>query len=656
MLLLALALVAATGGMRMGGVEAEEPLDISIQQIDDSGYPNVRLVISVTDSSGRPVTDLTDQDFRVTSAGTPLSVRDVGPVLNEDAGIGLVLAIDVSGSMQGVPLERAKEVSWRLVQQLSPSDGVAVLGFSDQVSVVLRFTADKGAVEEAIRTLVAGGNTALYAAVGEAADLAQRSDLPRVAVLLLSDGRDIASQGQSDRETSLEAARLSGVPFFVVGLGSDIDEDYLRQVAAASEAPFYLAPSPESLGELFDAISTMLRTQYVITFDGRSVPLSDQPSVTVMVERGEQAGQAQRNLPEGFLRPRATLAGIPEGPIDRAISVQASITAPRQVASVTFVFDGQEVHSAEQAPFELPLDPIDYTPGKHELKAVVTDVAGDVGEAEVTIEVAAVPPRVNILNAEQGAVVRGSLTLELDVRSQTPLAELRVLVDGQRVRADGEGRFRLDTETLGEGPRRLEVVAVDEAGSRGEAAVTLEFRPAAAGGGGMPWPAVVVPLAAVVAVAAALWYRRRRRRGQEPRPEGVLRPLPGPAPAPVPVEAAAGPEEPAPHPPRLRGVLTLANGADGPRRFVVAAEPVTIGSDLGCTIVLPDASGRVAPRAVRVWLREDKFMLHRLPRRANPMSGERGPRWAVLESGDEISVGPYRFSFEIADTTTSATL
>ncbi len=74
---------------------------------------------------------------------------------------------------------------------------------------------------------------------------------------------------------------------------------------------------------------------------------------------------------------------------------------------------------------------------------------------------------------------------------------------------------------------------------------------------------------------------------------------------------------------------------------------MTIGSDSGCTIVLADAGGRVAPREVRVWLREDKFMLHRLSRRPTTPPVDQQPAWAILEDGDEIRVGPFRLAFEI---------
>ncbi|MCH7873155.1 MAG: hypothetical protein IID33_15780, partial [Planctomycetes bacterium] len=63
-------------------------------------------------------------------------------------------------------------------------------------------------------------------------------------------------------------ARASGVPFFVVGLGTDIDEAYLRQLAQLTGARFYQAPSPDSLGQLFYSIATLLRTQYVLVLDG----------------------------------------------------------------------------------------------------------------------------------------------------------------------------------------------------------------------------------------------------------------------------------------------------------------------------------------------------------------------------------------------------
>jgi hypothetical protein len=413
-----------------------------------------------------------------------------------------------------------------------------------------------------------------------------------------------------------------------------------------TEARFYQAPSPDDLRELFDTIATLLRTQYVIAIDASSIP-DDEPSLAVVSESDGRLGRGERALPDDFFRPRVRLSGLPSEPVAALMSVRPQISAPRDVALVQYFIGERLVHSTDQAPFELSLDPIDHPVGQHELSVVVTDIRGDRGEARAAIEIASVPPRLNILNAQEGTVIRGHWALELDIKSQTPVASVQVSVGDESLQADERGRFYLDSAAFSEeGPHRLVVLVVDEAGGTAEAALTLELRhPVGGGGGRSPLVILVLGLAAVAATAV-LWYRRRRRH-REP-PVGVITPPPGGGPEPHPEAASAAEPLPSATTPAPRARLTLMDGPDSDERvFVVAGKPVTVGSDPGCTIVLADASGRVAPREVRVWPREDRFMLHRLPRRTSAPSRDQQPVWAVLEDGDEIRVGPYRLVFEI---------
>ena len=568
-------------------------------------------------------------------------------MLDTGTGIGVVLAIDVSGSMEGLPLERAKEVSREFVQQLSPADTVAVLAFSNRISVSQGFTSDTSAAIAAIESLAIGGDTALYTAVSEGTDLALRSDRPRKAVLLLSDGRDTGRQTSVSRDDSIEIARASGVPFFVVGLGAEIDEAYLKQLAQLTGARFYQAPSPDSLGQLFDNIATLLRTQYVLVIDGSNIPEADGLPLVVTAESDGRLGRGERALPDNFFHPRVHLSGLPTEAISTLVSLRAQISAPRDVAMVEYFIDGRPVHSADERPFDLPLDPIYYAAGQRELTVMVTDVRGDRGEAKGVIQIAALPPRLNILNAQEGTVIRGRWALELDVKSQTPLASVQVLVGDEPLQADERGRFHLDTTAFSEGRYRLVVQAVDEAGGASEMALNLELRyPVAGPDGSLLLALAIAGVVGLALLAILFWYWRRRRRRELQAGVTVPPPEPGPGPQPQAAPVTVSPL-PADTPPPPRARLTLMDEPSNERVFSVAGTPVTIGSDSGCTIVLADAGGRVAPRDVRVWLREDKFMLHRLSRRTTTPPADQQPAWAILEDGDEIRVGPFRFAFEI---------
>jgi hypothetical protein len=65
-----------------------------------------------------------------------------------------------------------------------------------------------------------------------------------------------------------------------------------------------------------------------------------------------------------------------------------------------------------------------------------------------------------------------------------------------------------------------------------------------------------------------------------------------------------------------------------------------------CQIVLTD-HGAIAPEHVRIWLRGNRYVLHHVGgmSRKTLVNGHEAD-WVVLDPGDEIAIGGYRFLFE----------
>jgi hypothetical protein len=266
-LLLLLAWAAISGPASLQGV-----LEARIDELNDSDLPVLRAAVTVTDAAGRPVAGLQREQFQAAAGDVSLAVTQVQSAADTNVPMGLVLAFDVSKSMEGPALEQAREAGRALIEQLLPIDQVAVLSFAANVQVLQPFTADRNVLLPAIDSLKASGDTALYQAVATSGYLAASSNLPRRAVVLLSDGEDFGGRSNVSRADSLEAIRQAGIPVFVVGLGGQIDRPYLEELAAAARTPLMLAPSPEELGALYSRIGEMLRQQYVVTIDASGTP------------------------------------------------------------------------------------------------------------------------------------------------------------------------------------------------------------------------------------------------------------------------------------------------------------------------------------------------------------------------------------------------
>ncbi len=297
----------------------EGSLQVRIEAVDASAFPQVQATVTVLDAAGRPIAGLPPEAFQASAGAQPVPISGVAGATDQGIPIAVVLGFDVSGSMAGDPLAQAKEAGELLVDQLGPADQVAVVAFADDVSLVQPLTGDRDALAAAIDGLSLGGNTALYDGVARSAELAAAAGLPRRAVVLLSDGTDFGGASTLDSEASLAAARASGVPFFVVGLGGFIDQPYLQELAAASRGQFTRAPSAEDLADLYRTIGDILRHQYVLTLDGAALPRGQTVGLRVTVSHDGALATAE--LPLAVPAPPAIIAPVvaPPEPVPAAL-------------------------------------------------------------------------------------------------------------------------------------------------------------------------------------------------------------------------------------------------------------------------------------------------------------------------------------------------
>ncbi|TMF08527.1 MAG: VWA domain-containing protein [Chloroflexi bacterium] len=275
------ALISITGGEGAGAQQADQ-VRVSV---DTQTYPRLQTTVTVLDGFGRPVTELNSQAFAVSVDGRPLPIQGLRTGQDPNAPAAVVLAFDTSGSMnEGDAIGQARQAGKALVSQLGPTDQVAVFTFSDSIQLVRDFTSDRGALIAAVDGITAAGNTALYDAVGAAVSTAARAPAQhRRAVVLLSDGKDEGSVSHIDRGGSLAGAQAAGFPFFAVGLGPSIDQAYLQDLTNGTHGQLLLAPSPQSLQSLYEAIGTTLRQQYILDVDASGVDAASAKTLRIEV-------------------------------------------------------------------------------------------------------------------------------------------------------------------------------------------------------------------------------------------------------------------------------------------------------------------------------------------------------------------------------------
>jgi len=273
--------------------------------VDVSAFPKVVVAVTVRDANGVPVTDLAAGAFEVNEdrAAQARSILAIEQAVNPEIPVGLVLVMDISGSMAGRPMEDAQSAALALLGNLGADDQVAFLAFADLVDLDVpdptreaSFTQDHDAIAVLVEDLEAAGGTPLYDALYKAVGWAETAPLGHRAVILFTDGVD---EGPGSRvasaETPIQGATRANVPVFTIGLGSRIDRGYLERVARTTGGFYQETPDSADLTQLFLNVLDRLKHQYVLAYDS-GLPAdgaTHRVQVTVRVGDRQAADEAE---------------------------------------------------------------------------------------------------------------------------------------------------------------------------------------------------------------------------------------------------------------------------------------------------------------------------------------------------------------------------
>jgi Ca-activated chloride channel family protein len=271
--LAAVALLAASAAMR-----AQERHAPSDYQLFRSGIELVTLHVTVTDKSHDYVTDLDPGDFAVFENGRR---QEVAFFQRSGFPLAVALLFDTSGSMQG-ELPALQRAAAGFVRALGPGDVASVMSFGDTVRILQDFTADRSALERAIRNAPAVGGTALNTAVYVAlmnvpATATEHIDgVPRRRVLvLLSDGHDTASLVAFDDVLALASRR--DVAIYSIRLepptpavrAPDGGRFALQRLASQTGGRAFFPRQRYALRTVFADIRRELASQYALAYEPR---------------------------------------------------------------------------------------------------------------------------------------------------------------------------------------------------------------------------------------------------------------------------------------------------------------------------------------------------------------------------------------------------
>ena len=281
------------------------------QQPFRAGVDLVSLNVTVSDGTGKYVTDLTDADFNVFEDGVK---QDVTFFNRTNLPIALSLLLDTSASMD-TKLPTAQEAAIGFAKRLRPQDLAEVIDFDSRVIVLQNFTNSAPELVSAIKKTSAGGSTSLYNAVYIALKdlkkvVAKNSEeIRRQAIVVLSDGEDTSSL--LPFEEVLDLAKRSETAIYAIGLrapdgpgtttkGFKEAEFVLRQFAQETGARSFFPNQLSELANVYGQISDELSSQYTVGYTSRN-PKRDGSWRRVVVRVTRQSMTARTKL--GYFAP-----------------------------------------------------------------------------------------------------------------------------------------------------------------------------------------------------------------------------------------------------------------------------------------------------------------------------------------------------------------
>jgi VWFA-related protein len=250
------------------------------------------LVPAIVTDRGRFVSGLKQQDFQLFEDGV---AQPLASLVSENAPLDLVLAVDVSGSMEHA-LDEVKSAVKQLLSKLRPGDAVTLLGFNDTTFVAAEREKDQQAREAAVDLLTSWGGTALYDATISALELVSR-EWGRKGVIIFSDGDDRHSLTR--REVAMARVQASDAMLYTIGFGAGATVPHLRSslesYARSTGGRAFFPGRMKELDGVFDQIVAELANQYVLSYSSTNLTQNGKwRDIKVKVRKGRYDIRARR--------------------------------------------------------------------------------------------------------------------------------------------------------------------------------------------------------------------------------------------------------------------------------------------------------------------------------------------------------------------------
>ena len=258
---------------------SQKRTSISIIELNTENFSEIVMDVSV-DSDIAMSAERLKSLLNLTDCGAEITDFTVEDISYDKTNI--ILVCDVSGSMDGSPIQDLKSAVSMFVNDKTDKEHIGLVTFASSVEEVYGLNSTVEELNAAAAALNASGGTNMYDAVIHAISMLEAENDAMNIIILMSDGNDGNSHSDASINSNICQPCVSdGIVLYSIGLGSSVDSAYLDTFATGTGGSYLYVSDSQTLATFYEYLHNLIANRYRITFKAVDTFTNDR---TVRVE------------------------------------------------------------------------------------------------------------------------------------------------------------------------------------------------------------------------------------------------------------------------------------------------------------------------------------------------------------------------------------
>ncbi len=238
---------------------------VNITSLDPSNFGQITAYVQI----------VTPVDYSIDELKSHLTVEDCGAEISnytlekvDYSSANMLLCCDVSGSMQGQPIEDSKAAVISMAQSMNANARLGVILFSSGVQSTTPFTVQPDVIISAAESMTANGGTNIFDTAIQGLE-SFPSNSPEVlnTLVIMSDGQENNGHSAEEIQQAIgQAAKDKSILVHCLGLGSEVDANYLQTIAQSTGGTYQYVTDSSSLAVFYQNLASQKNYTYKLQY------------------------------------------------------------------------------------------------------------------------------------------------------------------------------------------------------------------------------------------------------------------------------------------------------------------------------------------------------------------------------------------------------